>query len=75
MALGWKITAVTKRLGAGPPLTEWFVVAVSDQSLALAMLRERHPDAELTVVGEASDNMLAGFDVGPCQIFCVMAML
>jgi hypothetical protein len=47
--------------GGGPPLKEYFLVAISDQSAALKALRYRRPDVEaskLTVVGETNTDNL-----------------
>jgi cytolysin (calcineurin-like family phosphatase) len=58
----WKITSSTPRMGGGgPPLKEYFLVAISDQSAALKALRYRRPDVEaskLTVVGEINTDNL-----------------
>ena len=54
----WKVVSSTKRMGGeGPPLEEFFLIAISDKSDALAALRTRRPDLErsaFNVVGEAS---------------------
>lgn len=64
MAKVWKITAQEEHMLGGPPLKQYFLVAMSDQFSAMSALRKRPTlrDADLTVVGEAS----------PGEIFCVM---
>jgi hypothetical protein len=74
MAKVWKIVAV---VDGDHPVKEYFLVAVEDQSTALAMLRSRKglSNADLTLVGEASPEFLdrvGGVKDG--QIFSVMAM-
>jgi hypothetical protein len=41
MASGWKIITATKRLGGGPPIKEYFLVAIVDRDEAVTALRER----------------------------------
>ena len=76
MAGGWKIISATKRLGGGPPLKEYFLVAISDKTEALAALRDRKnlADAELVVSGEATADYLAWLDVRGGEILCVLAV-
>jgi hypothetical protein len=76
MARGWKIVAATRREGGGPPMKEYYLVAISDPELAVRALRERKTllDAELTVEGEASDEHLDWLDVRGSEIFCVLAV-
>jgi hypothetical protein len=56
----WKVISSTERMGGGgPPLKEYFLVAISDQANALGALRYKRPDIErsaLSVVGEADSN-------------------
>jgi hypothetical protein len=47
MASGWKIITATKRLGGGPPMKEYFLVAIEDQDEAVKALRERRVAAAL----------------------------
>src|SRR5215471_15970475 len=71
----WKITAhEVKHMGGGPPLKEYFLVAMSDQFDAMSALRKRPTlrDADLTVVGEASPDDVEWLDVKDGEIFCVM---
>jgi hypothetical protein len=35
MASGWKIITATKRLGGGPPMKEYFLVAIADRDEAV----------------------------------------
>jgi hypothetical protein len=76
----WKITSSTPRMGGGgPPLKEYFLVAISDQSAALKALRYRRPDVEaskLTVVGETNTDNLEWqwLDLQEGQILCLVAV-
>ena len=74
MASGWKIITATKRLGGGPPMKEYFLVAIADRDEAVKALRERRQllDVQITVAGQASDEYLERLDVRPGEIFCVM---
>ena len=75
MAKVWKITAhEVEQMGGGPPLKEYFLVAMSDQFAAMSALRKRPTlrDAELTVVGEASPDDVEWLDLKDGEIFCVM---
>jgi hypothetical protein len=40
MAKGWKTVSATKRLGGGPLMKEYFLVAIADRDGALKALRE-----------------------------------
>jgi len=75
MAKIWKINAFTKRMGGGgPPLVEYFLVAIADKQAALAALRMRRPDLEespFTVVGEAAADVIQWLDMKEDQIRCV----
>jgi hypothetical protein len=74
----WKINSFTERMGGGgPPLKEYFLVAITDQAAALAALRKRRPDLEasdFTIVGEAGPNDVEWLDVKDDQILCVTAV-
>ena len=75
MAKVWKIKAhEVKHMGGGPPLKEYYLVAMSDQFAAMSALRKRPTlrDADLTVVGEASPDDVEWLDVKDGEIFCVM---
>src|SRR6516162_157311 len=75
MAKVWKITAhEVEHMGGGPPLKEYYLVAMSDQFAAMSALRKRPTlrDADLTVVGEASPDDVEWLDVKDGEIFCVM---
>jgi hypothetical protein len=76
MATGWKIISATERLGGGPPMKEHFLVAIADRDTAVKALRERKKllDADLTVAGEATADLLEWLDVKPGQILCVLAV-
>jgi hypothetical protein len=73
MAKVWKITAYEEHMLGGPPLKQYFLVAMSDQ-YALSALRKRPTlrDADLTVVGEASPDDVEWLAVKDGEIFCVM---
>jgi hypothetical protein len=68
----WKITASTNRMGGGgPPLKQYFLVAIETEADALVALRHRRPDveeSELTVVGEAAADDLEWLDISDHQI-------
>jgi len=74
----WKINSFTERMGGGgPPLKEYFLVAIADQSAALAALRNRRPDLEasdFTIVGEANPADMEWLDINDDQIRCVTAV-
>jgi hypothetical protein len=78
MAKVWKVISSTKRMGGwGPPLKEYFLVAIGDQNTALKSLRQRRPDvaeSELTIVGEASPDYVEWLDVKDGDILCVLAV-
>jgi hypothetical protein len=73
MPEGWIIIAKTKRMGGEPnfePLTEWFAVAIGDQSVALEVLKSRKElsEADLMVAGEATAEFLNEYDIRGGQI-------
>jgi hypothetical protein len=72
----WKIIFSTERMGGGgPPLKEYFVVAIDDQKNALRTLRHKRPDierSELTVVGEASPDYVEWFGMKDGDIFYLL---
>ena len=74
----WKIVSSTQRLGGGgPPLKEYFLVAISDQNNALRTLRYKRPDierSELTVVGDAGADDVAWLGVKDGDIVCLLAV-
>jgi hypothetical protein len=74
----WKITSSTARMGGdGPPLKEYFLVAISDQENALRTLRYKRPDidlSQLTVVGEANSDSLEWLGVKNGDIVCLQAV-
>lgn len=74
----WKVISSTARMGGGgPPLKEYFLVAIDDQNNALKTLRYKRPDierSELTVVGEASSDYVAWLGVKDGDIFCLRAV-
>ena len=60
--------------GGGPPLKEYFLVAIADRNAALAALRNRRPDveeSEMTIVGEASPDYVEWLDMKDDDIRCV----
>lgn len=75
MKKGWKIISTTARLGGGAPLKEYFLVAIADPDEAIKALQKRENllDAEITLVGEASDELVERLDVRPGEILCVLA--
>jgi hypothetical protein len=74
----WKITSSTARMGGGgPPLKEYFLVAISDQENALRTLRYKRPDidlSQLAVVGEATSDSLAWLGVKDGDVVCLQAV-
>jgi hypothetical protein len=76
MASGWKIIVEIERLGGGPPLKEYYLVAIPNRTDAIKALRERlkavNPDFK--VAGEATPDYLDWLDVRPGEVFCVMAV-
>ena len=74
----WKIISSTERMGGGgPPLKEFFLVAINDQENALRTLKHKRPDierSELTVVGEVNPNYVEWFGVKDDDIFCLRAV-
>jgi hypothetical protein len=78
MAKVWKIVASTERMGGGgPPLQEYFLVAIADRDAALRALRYRRPDVEasnMTVAGEASPDSVEWLALKDGDIFCVAAV-
>jgi len=72
MAKVWKITTYEEHMKGGPPQKQYFLVAMSDQFAAMSALRKRPTlrDADLTVVGEASD--VEWLDVNDGEMFCVV---
>jgi hypothetical protein len=74
----WKVIASTERMGGGgPPLKEYFVVAINDQANALRTLKYKRPDIErskLTVVGEADASSVEWFGLQDGDIFCLLAV-
>jgi hypothetical protein len=74
----WKVIASTARMGGGgPPLKEYFIVAISDQENALRTLRYKRPDislSQLTVVGEANADYVEWLDVRDGDIVCLQAV-
>jgi hypothetical protein len=73
MTAGWKIIVYTKRLGGGPPIQEFFIVAIADQAEALRVLRERKGllDAEIQPQGEVTAADLEWLHVKGGEIFSV----
>ncbi len=76
MAKGWKVISDTKRLGGGPPLKEYFLVAIADREEAVKALRERKKllDADIKVDGEATAETLDWLDVKGGEILSVLAV-
>jgi hypothetical protein len=71
----WKIISSTERMGGGgPPLEEYFLVAISDQKDALRALAYRRPDierSEFAIVGEANSDYVEWLGMKDGDIFCV----
>ncbi len=77
MPKAWKILAQIPRMGDAPPQKEYFLVAMKDQSAALATLRFRRPDlesAELIVSGEATPQFVDWLDVKNGQVLSIMVV-
>jgi hypothetical protein len=78
MAKVWKVVSLTERMGGGgPPLKEYFLVAIADREAALKALRYRRPDVEasaMTIVGEATPDYVEWLDVKDGDILCVLAV-
>lgn len=78
MASTWKITATTEHTDSGPPLKEYFLVAIPEQTKALEALRARRNLSQthqhLRVVGEAEPEFLDWLGVKDGEIFCVMPL-
>jgi hypothetical protein len=74
----WKITSSTARMGGGgPPLKEYFLVAISDEANALRTLKYKRPDIELsqlTVVGEANSDYVEWLGVKDGDVVCLQAV-
>jgi hypothetical protein len=52
-------------------MKEYFFVVIADREAAVTALRDRRPDAELTIVGEATTDDLKWLDAQDGQIRCV----
>ncbi|WP_439924197.1 hypothetical protein [Nitrobacter sp. JJSN] len=64
MLKGWKISSVRPGRGASGALRhEFILVAIADQAEALRAVKECLPDAEITVDSEASQELLAEYQV------------
>jgi hypothetical protein len=78
VAVAWKIVATTERTGSGPPLREYFLVAIADQAKAIEALRSRRnltqAHQHVRIVGEAEPEFLDWLDLKDGEIFCVMAV-
>jgi hypothetical protein len=76
MAKGWKIISTTERLGGGPPMKEYFLVAIEDRHGAIEALRIRKNllNATIVVDGEARPELFDWLDVQPGQILSVVAV-
>jgi hypothetical protein len=74
----WKIISSTERMGGGgPPLKEYFLVAIGDQANALSSLKHKRPDIELSklsVVGEANADYVEWLNVRDGDIVCLQAL-
>jgi hypothetical protein len=71
----WKIISSTDRMGGGgPPLEEYFLVAITDRDAAVTALRYRRPDVEasaMNLVGEATADDIKWLDLKEGQILCL----
>jgi hypothetical protein len=77
MPRAWRIVSLTPREGGGPPLKEYFLVAIDDPTAALAVLRSRREmtaGVGLVIDGEASPEYVDWLDLRPGQILCVVAL-
>jgi hypothetical protein len=74
----WKIISSTARMGGGgPPLKEYFLVAVNDREKALRTLRYKRPDidlSQLTVIGEANSDSVEWLGVKDGDVVCLQAV-
>ena len=76
MAQGWKIVASMACLDGGPPVREYYLVAIADREKAIAALRhwEKLMDAHIAVAGEATPDSLDWLDVRDGEILCVSSV-
>jgi hypothetical protein len=78
MPKAWKILAqIPRSTGDEPPKREYFLVAMKDQSAALATLQFRRPDlenAEFLIRGEAAPDLVEWLDVKDGQILSIMVV-
>lgn len=77
MPKAWKILVQIPRTGDEPPKREYFLVAMKDQSAALATLQFRRPDlenAEFLIRGEAAPDFVEWLDVKDGQILSIMVV-
>ena len=78
MPKAWKILAqIPRTTGDEPPKREYFLVAMKDQSAALATLQFRRPDlenAEFLIRGEAAPDLVEWLDVKDGQILSIMVV-
>ena len=77
MVKAWKILAQIPLEGDAPPKKEYFLVAMKDQSAALATLQFRRPDlenAEFLIRGEAAPDFVEWLDVKDGQILSIMVI-
>lgn len=75
MAKGWKIVASMGRLDGGPPVRQYYLVAIADKTTAVAELRDREKliGAQIIVAGAAGPDSLDWLDVRDGEIFCVFS--
>jgi len=76
MSKVWHIIAEMNREGAEPntpPTREYYAVASSDQVKAVQILQNRRSlfEANLTVMGEASPDFIAKFEMKEGEIFLI----
>ncbi len=72
MANGWKISAVRPGRGAsGAMRRELFLVAIADKVEAVKAVQACLPDAEVKIVSEASQDILAQYEVGDGLMFVI----
>ncbi len=71
MLKSWKIVISTERVGGGPRIVEYFLVAFPDEVAALMALRQRRPDligGDFRVDGEASSEFVEWLNMEDGQI-------
>lgn len=77
MSKVWNVIVSTERMGGGPPLKEYFLVARHDQVAALIALRQLRPDligGDFNVVGTTSPQFVEWLDIKDGQILGIAVL-